>query len=51
MNEHHELILAVNRQALQNIKQTANKTVLCVGGSPLDMPKDNLVLLRDHPEG
>ena len=51
MNEQHELILAANRQALKNIKQTANKTMLHVGGSPLDIPKDNLDLLRDHPEG
>ena len=51
MNEQHELILAVNRQALKNIKQTSNKTVLCVGGSPLNIPKDNLVLVRYHPEG
>ena len=51
VNEQHELILAVNRQALQSIKQTANKTVLHAGRSPLDIPKDNLVLLRDHPEG
>ena len=27
------------------------KTVLDVEGSPLDIPKDNLVLLRDHPNG
>ena len=51
MNEQNELILAVNRQALKNIKQTANKTALCAGGSPLDIPKDNVVLQRDHPEG
>ena len=51
MNEQHELILAVNRQALQNIKQTASKIVLHAGGSPLKIPKDNLVLFRDHPEG
>ena len=51
VNEQHELILATNRWALKNIKQTANKTALCAGGSPLDIPKDNLVLLRDHPEG
>ena len=50
MGKQHELILAANRQALKNIKQTANKTVLHVGGSPLNIPKDNLVLLRDHPE-
>ena len=51
VNEQHKLILAVNRQALWNIKQTANKIALHAGGSPLDIPKDNLVLLRDHPEG
>ena len=51
VNEQHELILVVDRWALKNIKQTANKTVFHVGGSPLYIPKDNLVLLRDHPEG
>ena len=51
VNEQQELILAANRWALKNIKQTAKKTALCVGGSPLNIPKDNLVLLRDHPEG
>ena len=50
VNKQHELILAANRWALKNIKQTANKTVLCTGGIPLNIPKDNLVLLRDHPE-
>ena len=51
VNEQHELILAANRQALKKIKQTANKTAFHAGGSPLEIPKDNLVLLRDHPEG
>ena len=51
VNEQHELILAANRWALKKIKQTANKTALYVVGSPLNIPKDNLVLLRDHPEG
>ena len=51
VNEQHELILAANRWVLKKIKQTVNKTVLCAGGSPLNIPKDNLVLLRDHPEG
>ena len=36
---------------MKNIKQTAKKTALHVGGCTLDIPKDNLVLLRDHPEG
>ena len=51
VNEQHELILAANREALKNIKQMAKKTVLHVVGSPPDIPKDNLVLFRDHPEG
>ena len=50
VNEQHELILAVNRWTLKNIKQTTKKTVLHEGGGPLNFPKDNLVLLRDHPE-
>ena len=36
---------------IKNIKQTPKETALCVGGSPLNIPKDNSVLLRDHPEG
>ena len=51
VNEQHDLILAANRWALKNIKQTAKKTALHVGGSTLDIPKDNLVLLWGHPEG
>ena len=51
VNEQHELILVANRWALKNIMHSVNKTTLCAGGSPLDIPKDNLVLVRDHPEG
>ena len=51
VNEQHECILAANRWALKNIKQTASKTALSAGGNPLKILKDNLVLLRDHPEG
>ena len=51
VDEQHKLILAANRQALKKIKQTANKTVLHARGSTLNIPKDNLKLLRDHPEG
>ena len=36
---------------IKDVKQTAKKTALHVGGSPLDITKDNLVLLRDYPEG
>ena len=51
VNEQHECILAANRWALKNIKQPAKKTALHVGRSPFNIPKDNSVLLRDHPEG
>ena len=51
VNEQHKLILATNRWALKNIKQTAKKTALCAGGTTLDIPKENWVLLRDHPKG
>ena len=51
MNKQHELIIIANRQALKNIKYTAKKTVLHVGGSTFNIPKDNLVLLSDHPQG
>ena len=51
VNEQYEIILAANRWALKNIKETAKKTALHEEGIPLNIPKDNLVLLRDHPEG
>ena len=51
VNKQHELITAMNRQALKNIKQTAKMTMLCMGGNTFDIPKDNLVLLRDHSDG
>ena len=50
MNKQHELIFAAKRQALENIKQTAKKTVLCMGGNTLDIHEDNLILSKDHPE-
>ena len=46
VNEQHKLILAANRQVLENIKQTA----LHIRGSTLIIAKDNLIFLRDHPE-
>ena len=51
MNKQHELIIAVNKHTLKNIKQSAKKTVFNVGGSTLKMPIGNLVLLQDHPNG
>ena len=51
VNAQHELILSVHRWTLKNIKQTAKKTVPHVIGNTLDIPRDNVVLLRGHPEG
>ena len=45
VNEQHELILAVNRWALKASRRQPRKQ--CT----FDIPEDNLVLLRDHPEG
>ena len=51
MNQQHELILAVNRDALKRIQQIAEKSVSWAGGKDLEIPIGNLVLLCDHLEG
>ena len=51
VNQQHELILAVNRQALKRIKISAEKSVSWAGGKALYIPIGNLVLLHDHPKG
>ena len=51
LNEQHELLMCVNRQALKHIKQSAKKSQIRTGGKSLQIPIGNLVLLRDHPEG
>ena len=51
VNRQHELILAVNRQALKRMKISAEKSVSQVGGKALNIPIGNLVLLHDHPKG
>ena len=51
VNQQHELILAVNRQALKRIKQSVEKSVSQARGKDLEIPIGNLVLLCDHPEG
>ena len=51
VNQQHELILAVNRQALKRIKTSAEKSVSWVGGKALKILVGDLVLLCDHPEG
>ena len=50
VNEQHEFILAANRQALKTSNKLPINTALHAGGSPLNILKVNLVLLRDHPE-
>ena len=51
LNEQHDLLMSVNRQALKHIKQSAKKSQIRTGGKSLQIPIGNLVLLRDHPEG
>ena len=51
VNQQHELILAVNRQALKRMKMSAEKSVSQAGGKSLNIPIGNLVLLCDHPKG
>ena len=51
VNQQHELILAVNRQALKRMKISAEKSVSQAGGKALNIPIGNLVLLLDHPKG
>ena len=50
-NQQHELILAVNRQALKRMKVSAEKSVSWAGGKALRIPLGSLVLLHDYPEG
>ena len=51
LNEQHELLMSVNRQALKHIKQSAKKSQIRTGGKSLQISIGNLVLLRDHPKG
>ena len=51
LNEQHELLMCVNRQALKHIRQIAKKSQVRTGGKTLHIPIGNLVLLRDYPEG
>ena len=51
VNQQHEFILAVNRQALKRMQINAEKSVSWVGGKALEIPLCNLVLLHDLPEG
>ena len=51
LNEQHELLMSMNRQALKHIKQSAKKIQSRTGGKTLHIPVGNLVLLRHHPEG
>ena len=46
-----ENLLVTNRRAMKNIKAAAAKNKRSAGGSDIDIPPGNLVLLRDHPEG
>ena len=46
-----EKLLVANKRAMKNIKAAAAKNKRTAGGSDIDIPPGNLVLLRDHPEG
>ena len=51
LNEQHEPLMSVNRQALKHIKQSAQKSQVRTSGKTLHILIGNLVLLQDHPEG
>ena len=51
LNEQGELIMSANRWALKHIKQRAKKSQTRAGGKTLLILIENLVLLRDYPEG
>ena len=51
LNEQHELLMSVNRQALKHIRQSAKKRQIRASGKTLHILIGNLVLLWDHPEG
>ena len=46
LNEQHELLMSVNRQALKHIQQSAKKSQARAGGKMFHIPIGNLVLLR-----
>ena len=51
VNQMAEKLLVANKRAMRNIKAAAAKNKRTAGGSDIDIPPGNLVLLRDHPEG
>ena len=46
-----EKLLVAKKRAMKNIKTAAAKNKRTAGGSDINIPPGNLVLLRDHPEG
>ena len=51
LNEQHEFLMSMIREALKHIKQSAKKNQPRTGGKTLHIPIGNLELLRDHPGG
>ena len=51
LNEQHELLMSVNRQALKHIRQSTTKSKARASDKTLYIPIGNLVLIQDHPEG
>ena len=51
LNEHHELLMSVNKQALKHIRQSDKKSQTRAGDKNLHILTGNLVLLRDYTDG
>ena len=43
--------MSANRQLLKHVKQSVKKSQIRTGGKSLQIPRGNLVQLRDHPKG
>ena len=50
VNQMVEKLLVTNKRAMKNIKASAAKNKRTTGGSDIDIPPGNLVLLCDHPK-
>ena len=51
VNNQFERVMAANKRAMRNIKAAVAKNRKSAGGSDIDIPAGNLVLLRNYPEG
>ena len=51
VNQMAKKLLVANKRAMKNIKAAAAKNKRTAGGSDINIPPGNLVLLWDHPKG